>query len=160
MWFMKSVDLINHSKFLLWWQLDGSDMIRSFLSLKRVWLAGLHSLYNSVELHSKFQWIHEQSVNHISLSRPEVNPPTWISLFGTNMQIQNDVYLQSLLCFIRQNHGQRRHVQKTYLATFLAFLPQPCTYCLGTLWEASCISSKKQQTSPKMLIYRLSVRRY
>ena len=37
----KSTDLIGHSKFLLWRQLNGCSMTRPFLSLQRVWLARL-----------------------------------------------------------------------------------------------------------------------
>ena len=37
----KSMDLIGHSKILLWGQLDGCSVTRPFLSLRRVWLARL-----------------------------------------------------------------------------------------------------------------------
>ena len=38
---MKSADLIDHSKFLPWRQLNGCSVTRPFPSLWRVWLAGL-----------------------------------------------------------------------------------------------------------------------
>ena len=40
----KSADLIGHSKFLLWRQLDGCSVTRPFLSLQRVQLARLQNI--------------------------------------------------------------------------------------------------------------------
>ena len=39
--YTESVDLIGHSKFLSWQQLNGCSVTRLFLSLRRVWLVKL-----------------------------------------------------------------------------------------------------------------------
>ena len=45
----KSMDLIDHVKFLLWRQLDGCSVTIPFLSLRRVWLARLEKGLVTIE---------------------------------------------------------------------------------------------------------------
>ena len=50
-------------------------------------------------------------------------------------------------------------LQKIYLATFLAF-STTCNHSTKELSQGTCVTSQKQQTSPEILIYRLSEMRY